>query len=108
MRFALVPPAMDQVIVADMERSRLSQIKCTFIMNVNDGVIPARPDENGLINDEERGWLESKGMELAPGSTRQLLDEQFLSYLAQATPSEMLYYSYPMADEEGRAFSLPC
>ncbi|WP_100398670.1 helicase-exonuclease AddAB subunit AddB [Bacillus sp. FJAT-44742] len=103
MRFALVPPAMDQVIVADMERSRLSQIKCTFIMNVNDGVIPARPDEDGLINDEERGWLESTGMELAPGSTRQLLDEQFLSYLAQATPSEKLYYSYPMADEEGRA-----
>lgn len=43
MQFALVPPALDQVVVASFERSRLSDIKASFVLGVNDGVIPAKP-----------------------------------------------------------------
>lgn len=103
MRFSLVPPAMDQVLVANMERSRYSDVKCTFILGVNDGIIPAKPQERGIISEEERARLLDRGMELAPGSRQQLLDEQFLIYLALASPSERLYLSYPLADEEGQA-----
>ncbi|MBB5174707.1 helicase-exonuclease AddAB subunit AddB [Texcoconibacillus texcoconensis] len=103
MKFAIVPPAMDQVTVASMERSRLSDIKCTFVIGANDGVIPARPEEDGLFTDDERESLDSDGSWLAPGSTRQLLDESFLVYLAFASPSDRLYITYPLADEEGKS-----
>ncbi|GGK28287.1 ATP-dependent helicase/deoxyribonuclease subunit B [Caldalkalibacillus thermarum] len=103
MRFAIVPPAMDQVLVANMEHSRFSDVKCTFILGVNDGIIPAKPQEKGIISEEEREWLTGRGIELASGSRKQLLDEQFLIYLALASPSERLYLSYPLADEEGQS-----
>ena len=39
---------------------------------------------------------------LLPARTR-LLDEEFLAYRAFVTPSESLYISYPLANEEGKA-----
>lgn len=103
MHFATVPPAMDQVLVGDMERSRFSNIKCTFILGVNDGVIPLKPVEEGVVTEEEREFLASTGITLAPGSKQQLLDEQFLIYLALTSASDLLYLSYPMADDEGKS-----
>ncbi|SDY90689.1 DNA helicase/exodeoxyribonuclease V, subunit B [Evansella caseinilytica] len=102
MKFSIIPPALDQVIVADMEHSRLSAVRCAFILGVNDGVIPAKPDEGGIMSEEERDQLQQDGMKLAPGSTRQLLNESFLIYMAQSTPAEQLYLTYPLADDEGR------
>ncbi|OUM90117.1 MAG: helicase-exonuclease AddAB subunit AddB [Bacillus thermozeamaize] len=101
MQFALVPPALDQVLVAQMERSRVSDVKCVFILGANEGVIPARPKEDGMLSEEEREWLQQRGVELAPGSRQQLLDEQFLIYMALTRPAERLVVSYPLADEEG-------
>lgn len=103
MNFATVPPAMDQVLVGDMERSRFSNIKCTFILGVNDGVIPLRPTEEGVVTEEERELLSNNGLPLAPGSKQQLLDEQFIIYLALASPSDSLWISYPLADSEGKS-----
>ncbi|ADU30226.1 helicase-exonuclease AddAB subunit AddB [Evansella cellulosilytica] len=103
MKFAIIPPAIDQVIVADMEHSRLSNIRCAFILGVNDGIIPAKPDEGSIVTEEERDTLAQAGINLAPSSTRQLLNETFLMYLAQSTASELLYFTYPLADEEGKS-----
>ncbi|WP_280770915.1 helicase-exonuclease AddAB subunit AddB [Salipaludibacillus daqingensis] len=101
--FSIIPPAFDQVVIADMEMSRLSHVRCAFIMGVNDGVIPAKPDESSLVSEEERTQLEKQGVQLAPGAERQLLNESFLIYMAQAIPQEKLYFTYPLADEEGRS-----
>ncbi|MBU9719930.1 MULTISPECIES: helicase-exonuclease AddAB subunit AddB [Bacillaceae] len=102
-KFAIIPPALDQVIVADMERSRLSDIQCAFIMGVNEGVIPAKPDDGSIISEEERDLLQQGGTSLAPGSTRQLLNENFIIYMAKSTPSDRLYLTYPLADDEGKS-----
>jgi len=101
--FSIIPPAFDQVVIADMEMSRLSQIRCAFIMGVNDGVIPAKPNENSLVSEEERLHLENQGLQLAPGAERQLLNESFLIYMSQSIPQEKLYFTFPLADEEGRS-----
>lgn len=103
MRFALVPPAIDQVLVASLERSRLSNIKCTFIIGANDGVLPARPNEEGVFSESDRETLGDAGLQLAPGSRETLLDENFLIYCALTSPQEALYISYPLANEEGKS-----
>ncbi|MCF2132529.1 hypothetical protein L1I79_39955, partial [Strepomyces sp. STD 3.1] len=51
LKFALVPQAIDQVMVANFERSRLTNIKAVFIIGANDGVIPALPVEDSLLSD---------------------------------------------------------
>ncbi|MFC0189195.1 helicase-exonuclease AddAB subunit AddB [Fictibacillus aquaticus] len=102
MKFSLVPPALDQVLVGTVDRSRFTDVKVHFLLGVNDGVLPARPQEGGLLSESDREMLEQNGFELAPGSRRQLLDEQFLIYLALTNASDRLYVSYPLADEEGK------
>ncbi|WP_246938671.1 helicase-exonuclease AddAB subunit AddB [Bacillus pinisoli] len=103
LRFALVPPAIDQVVVGDFEHSRFSGIKATFILGINDGVIPAVPSEDGVLNEEEREVLQHVGIKLAPGGKQQLLDEQFLLYMAVSSPASQLWLSYPLANEEGKS-----
>ena len=103
MRFALVPPAIDQVLVASLERSRFSNIKCTFIVGANEGVIPAKPNEEGVLSEGDRERLTEVGLKLAPGGRQQLLDENFIIYTALTSSSEKLYVSYPLANEEGKA-----
>ncbi|MCD8509062.1 MAG: hypothetical protein LRY73_03720 [Bacillus sp. (in: Bacteria)] len=103
MKFSIIPPAIDQVIVADMEHSRLSNVRCAFLLGINEGVLPAKPDEGGIVSEEERESLQKEGLSIAPSSTRQLLNETFLIYMAQCTPSERLYLTYPLADDEGKS-----
>jgi ATP-dependent helicase/nuclease subunit B len=103
LRFALVPPAIDQVVIGDFEHSRFSSIKATFILGINDGVIPAVPSEDGVLNEDERELLSNAGLKLSSGGKQQLLDEQFLLYMAVTSPSEQLWLSYPLANEEGKS-----
>ncbi len=103
MKFSLVPPAIDQVLIADLEKSRFFHVKCSFIVGANDGVIPARPKEEGILTEDDREALHYHGVELAPTARQQLLDENFVIYMALSSPSERLYISFPMADEEGKA-----
>ena len=103
LRFSLVPPAIDQVLAGDLEKSRLSDIKAAFIIGLNEGVLPAKFTDNGILADEEREHIQQKGLKIAPSSKTRLLDEEFIAYKAFVTPSESLYISYPLANEEGKA-----
>lgn len=103
LHFSLVPPSLDQVLIGTMDRSRPTELRCAFILGINDGIIPARPKEDGLLAESEREFFSSMGLELAPGSRRQLLEEEFLLYSTMTSPREKLYLSYPLADEEGKA-----
>ncbi|MBM7702643.1 helicase-exonuclease AddAB subunit AddB [Metabacillus iocasae] len=102
MKFGLVPPALDQVLVASFERSRFSNIKTTFVLGVNDGIIPAKIQGDGILSEQEREHLLEAGVSLAPTSRTKLFDESFLIYLAFVSPSEALCISYPLANEEGK------
>lgn len=103
LKFSLIPPAIDQVLIADIEKTRLADVKVAFVIGVNEGVLPAKMSEEGIFGDDDRELLKSKGIKLAPGSRTKLLDENFIAYKAFATPSELLFVSFPIANEEGKA-----
>lgn len=103
LKFSLVPPSLDQVLIGSVDRSRYTDVKCVFLIGVNEGVLPAKPVEDGLLTERDRDVLSAMGIELAPASTRQLLDEQFYIYLALSTAEDRLYISYPLANEEGQS-----
>ncbi|UHA74180.1 helicase-exonuclease AddAB subunit AddB [Paenibacillus sp. 481] len=102
-KMAIVPPALDQVLIASMDRTRSGQIKHLYLLGINDGVIPSRPTEDGVLTENERDMLHQIGMELAPGIRRKLLDERFIIYNALTAPSHTLWLSYALADEEGKS-----
>lgn len=101
LKLGAVPPSLDSVLIGSPERTRSDRIKIVYLLGVNDGVLPMRISENGLLAEEERDQLASSGLVMAPGSRRRLLDENFLAYLTLTTASQHLWISYPQADEEG-------
>ena len=101
MKFAQVPPAIDQVLVANLDLSRLNDVKVAFVIGLNDGVLPMKANEEGIFSDSDRQTLNKVGIEVAPDSTARLFDEEFTAYKAFTTASDYLYVSYPLGDEEG-------
>ncbi|MFC4409522.1 helicase-exonuclease AddAB subunit AddB [Chungangia koreensis] len=103
LEFARIPPSMDQVTVTTIDISRVMNMKAVFVIGVNDGVLPRRIDQEGLLSDSERELFMQIGLELAPTSKMRLMDETFMAYRAFTTPQEKLIVTYPVADEEGKA-----
>lgn len=103
LRLGFIPPALDQLIVGVLDRSRSPEVKATLLLGVGDGVLPARFGEEGIFSDQERDRLSSNGLILAPTSRRRVLEEQYLIYQALTRSSAWLYISYPLADQEGKA-----
>ncbi|OAB30073.1 helicase-exonuclease AddAB subunit AddB [Paenibacillus macquariensis subsp. defensor] len=102
MKLSLVPPSIDQILIGNMDRTRTSGVKYTFLLGFNDGVVPAVIQEDGVLTEQERMLLTDTGMELAPSISRKLLDERFLIYNALTSASKHVWISYASADEEGK------
>jgi ATP-dependent helicase/nuclease subunit B len=103
LKLGLVPPTLDQVLIGSMDRTRPGSVKHAFILGANDGILPSAMKEAGILSEKEREMLSMEGMELAAGSRRRLLDEQFMIYSALTLPSHSLWVSYPLADDDGKA-----
>ncbi len=103
-RLGLVPPSLDGVLVGSLERSRPPRVKRLYVIGVTDGVLPSRGGEGGgILSEPERDELEGRGVAIAPGARRKLLDEQFLIYQALSAAEDKLCLSWPLADEEGKS-----
>lgn len=98
----LIPPGLDQVLVGSLERSRNPEVRVLFLLGANEGVLPALPAPDGLLDEEERQQLEKSGVALAPKGKAQIYEEQFFVYTALTRASEKLVLSYPLMDEEGK------
>lgn len=97
-----IPQGLDQVIIGDVDRSRTHKVKIAFIVGLNDGVFPSIHKEEGFLNDNDRGYLKEKGMELAKGTKDLIFEENFNIYKALLVPEESLYLSYSSSDNSGK------
>lgn len=98
-----IPATADQVIVGDIDRSRSHKVKIAFLIGLNDGSFPSTQKDEGFLDDADRNYLKTKGIELAKNSIEQLYDENFNIYKAFTTAEEKLYLSYLSSDAEGKS-----
>lgn len=105
LNFALLPPSLDQLIITDMDNSRLLNKKVIFVVGVNDGVLPMKKQESGILSDEDRVDLNMSGVAVRPSGKMMLSTEDFLAYRLLTLPSELLFISYPNADDNGKELS---
>jgi ATP-dependent helicase/nuclease subunit B len=102
---ALTPPTLDQVTVGQIDRSRSPEFKKLIVMGLNEGVFPTVFNEDPIFSDTERRALEANDIEMAPDSSRQILGENMLGYIAMTRASETLVLSRPLMDGDGRETS---
>ena len=98
-----IPSTQEQVIFGDTDRTRNSKIRALFIVGANDGYFPKEFKSEGYLNDDDRSFLKTQGVELAKDSVESLYEEQFNIYRALTTPEEKLFISYSSSDKEGNA-----
>ncbi|MCL2121711.1 MAG: PD-(D/E)XK nuclease family protein [Clostridiales bacterium] len=102
---AALPPALDQVTVCSMDRSRSPAVRRAWILGANEGQIPATIKEDTLLDAEDRQWLARRRIYLAPDSRRRLFSESYLIYIAFTRAEGSLHISYARADTQGGSLS---
>ena len=98
---AALPPALDQVTICSMDRSRSPQAEIVWIPGANEGLIPAGFNESSLLDTQARQWLAAGKVKLAPDSRRRMLSEAYLVYVALTRAAQRLHISYARADTQG-------
>lgn len=102
-KVGLIPPGLDPLVVGDIERTRLKDIKALFFVGVNDSIIPKKSGGGGILSDLERQILVDNRFEMAPTKRQAAFTEQFYLYLNITKPSERLYLSYSKMSSDGKA-----
>ena len=101
LRLGLVPPGEDQVLVGDIERTRLKHIRYLFIAGVNEGIIPHPVAANGILSDADREFLQERRIELSPTAREEMYRQRFYLYLNMTKPSGELHLSYSRSSGGG-------
>lgn len=97
-----IPQNVDRILVGDMERTRLKQVKVLFFLGVNDGNIPRSASKGGIISDMDREFLKESDLELAPTPRQQMFIQRFYLYLNLTKPSDKLFLSYAKVNGAGK------
>ncbi|MCD7738457.1 MAG: exodeoxyribonuclease V subunit gamma [Lachnospiraceae bacterium] len=100
LRVGVIPARLDQVLVGDLERTRLPQVKVLLVLGVNDVNIPGSGSRGGMLSDLDREYLLSRGVELAPGRRQLQFRQRFYLYQQLTSPSQELYLFYSLLDNE--------
>ena len=98
-----IPQNVDRVVVGDIERTRLKEIKVLFFVGINDGNIPKNAGKGGIISDIDREFLKDSPYELAPTPRQQMYIQRLYLYMNMTKPSKELYLSYCKVNNEGKS-----
>lgn len=103
LKIGVIPPEADSVLIGDMQRSRLSDIKALYLVGARDGAIPKATGNGGIFSQMERRRLKEASFELAPTDREKSFMERFYLYFVMTKPSQKLVISYPRTDNVGNA-----
>lgn len=109
-KMGVIPPAQDQVLVGDIDRTRLPHLKACFILGTNEGLIPKTEEAGTIFSDMDKVTLgqicEHEGGpkgRLSDLLIRQpLYGPQFSIYTILTRASEKLFVSASLSDENGK------
>lgn len=101
-KVGVIPLNIDNVVIGDIERTRLTDVKILFVIGVNDGIIPKTGVRNGLLTERDRGFLKRLEVELSPTSRESIFIQRFYLYQNLTKPSDKLILTYSLSSAEGR------
>ena len=102
-RLGTLPQRVDRILVGDIERTRLTQIRHLFIAGVNEGNIPRSASRGGILSDMDREFLAAGGAVLAPTPRQQMFTQRLYLYLNMTKPSRTLTVSYSTVSRDGKS-----
>ena len=102
-KVGIIPPSMDQIVIGDVERSRIKDVKIVFLIGANDIYIPGTSQKNGLLSEYDRQRITENGVALAPNAKEKTYIQKFYLYLILTKPSNQVYLTYSKSSGDGKA-----
>ena len=97
-----IPRNVDRVVVGDIERTRIGEVRALFFAGVNDTNIPKSGDKGGILSGTEREMLLSQGWDLAPSPREEMYTQRLYLYMNMCKPTDRLFISFCGTDTEGK------
>lgn len=98
----IIPPALDQVLVGAVDRSRNPDLALVVVLGMNASVFPATPTRSGILSDADRAVLARAGFELVADERTFIAREKYYAYIACTRPKERLVLTFAESDADGR------
>ncbi len=98
----VIPPALDQVLIGTIDRSRNPDLKLVLLLGVNESVFPAAPAAGGLLSDADREELGQREIFLGPSRREFLSRERFFGYIACTRSRQRLVVTCAERDDAGQ------
>lgn len=104
-RMGQVPSTMDEVTVADFERSVLWNSKVVFVIGLNGVSFPKVSSAGSLLTDAER-MAAGKTLEMAGSEKEKLMEQYYRLYQDIGKAGQYLYLSSSLNQTDGKAAGL--
>ena len=102
-KVGVIPPSLDQVMIGDVERTRIKNIKALFFVGANDTLLPGNTGVGGLLSECDREQFQKKEISLSPGAKEKIYIQKFYLYLNLTKPTKFLFLSWAKVSGEGKS-----
>lgn len=102
-RVGVIPPEVDQVVIGDMQRTRLKDIKALLFAGANDVYLPGALLRTGLLSELDREKFAREKLTLSAGGKEKAYVQKFYLYLNLTKPSEKLDIYYSKVSGDGKS-----
>lgn len=97
-KIGVIPPLSDGVVLGDLERTRLENIKVLFLIGAVDSLIPKTSSGAGILTQNERMLLKDAEYELAPTERERSFMQKYYLYQVLTKASEKIFVTYHRLD----------
>ncbi|MEW6303906.1 MAG: PD-(D/E)XK nuclease family protein [Verrucomicrobiota bacterium] len=101
----VVPPALDQVLIGTVDRSRNPDLLVAIVLGMNETVFPAPPPRAAVLTEADRGALEKENVVLNLSVRQRLAHERFYGYIACTRARRRLVLTCSATDAKGTALN---
>ena len=101
-KVGVIPPSLDQVVIGDVERTRIKNIKALFFVGANDTLLPGNTGASGFLSERDREVFKKEDIILAPGPKEKIYTQKFYLYMNLTKPTESLSISWAKVSGDGK------
>ena len=101
-KVGVIPPSLDQVVIGDVERTRIKNIRALFFVGANDTILPGNMGTGGLLSERDREQFQAQKIALSPGPKEKTYEQKFYLYMNLTKPSEYLFLSWSKVSGDGK------
>lgn len=102
-KVGVIPPGIDQVVIGDMQRTRLKDIKALLFLGANDSFLPGNLMQAGLLSEGDRTKFLAEKIALTPGMKEQAYVQKYYLYLNLTKPTEKLCVFFSKVSADGKS-----